>query len=141
MEKIHDIFTGTWKLLEWTSRLPDGKVVFPFGRNATGRISYDDKGHMFVQIMKADRPLFKSDDIMQGKPEEMLRAYQDNLAYAGDYDVHPEDIQVIHHIKLSSFPNWVGHDQVRNYEFKGNMLILTASLESGIQRLVWEKIS
>ncbi len=141
MNETHGIFSGTWKLLEWTAKLPDGKIIFPFGRDAIGRIGYDDRGNMWVQIMKAVRPAFKSEDIMKGEPEEMLQAYQDFFAYSGNYEVHPEDQQVIHKIKLSSFPNWIGHDQVRNYEFRGSLLILSANLESGYQRLVWEKFS
>ncbi len=52
--------------------------------------------------------------------------------------------RVIHHIKISSFPNWAGVDQERIFELKGNKLLLSTPplLLSGKQQTahpVWER--
>jgi len=134
-------FVGSWKLKKWTAELNDGKVVFPFGEDAVGRISYDDKGNMSVHIMKNNRQRFESEDPLQGKPEEMITAYKDILAYCGNYEVYNNPNQVVHQIKISSFPNWVGQNQIRKFEFKDDKLILsTDTIGSSRHKLIWKKM-
>ncbi|MCB0671931.1 MAG: lipocalin-like domain-containing protein [Lewinellaceae bacterium] len=48
---------------------------------------------------------------------------------------------MIHHIKISSFPNWSGQNQARNYSFNGYLLTLSADpINSRIHQLVWKKM-
>ncbi len=49
------------------------------------------------------------------------------------------------HVEVSFFPNWVGHDQERFFEFSGNRLALSTPpvlIEGRQQRayLIWERI-
>ncbi|NQU51284.1 MAG: lipocalin-like domain-containing protein [Bacteroidetes bacterium] len=45
-----------------TAELKDGTIVFPFGEDALGRITYDSYGNMSVYLMKNNRPQFLSED-------------------------------------------------------------------------------
>lgn len=133
-------FTGSWKLVKWTAELTDGKIVFPFGEDALGRITYESNGNMSVQLMKNRRTKFLSEDPLQAKPHEVIVAYKEFLSYCGTYEVHNNPDQVVHQIKISSFPNWTGQNQIRKFEFKDDTLILsTDTIGSSRHKLVWQK--
>jgi Lipocalin-like domain len=140
MKTGNEKFIGTWELKEWTAELNDGRILFPAGENVTGQLTYDAKGRMAVQIMKNNRPPFVSEDPIQAQPDEMIAAYNGFIAYCGNYEVDLNANQVIHHIKISFFPNWVGQNQIRNFEFQENLLILsTTVIGSGKHKLIWIK--
>ncbi len=140
METGNEKFIGTWELKKWTAELKDGTIVFPAGENVTGQITYDAKGAMAVQVMKNNRPQFVSEDFTQAQPDEKIAAYDGFIAYCGNYEVDLIANQVIHHIKISSFPNWVGQNQIRNFEFRENLLILSTNvIGSGRHQLIWIK--
>ena len=142
IKNIKGEFVGSWQLKAWTAELSDGKIVFPFGEDAIGRITYDDYGNMAVQIMKNNRSNFLSDDPLQAQSDEVVVAYNGFIAYSGYYEVNVESNQVVHQIKISSFPNWVGQDQTRYYEFKEDKLILSTDLiGSSRHKLIWEKVN
>ena len=132
-------FIGSWTLQEWTAESTSGKITFPFGNDAKGRITYDDLGNMSVQIMKNNRSKFLSEDPLQAHPDEVLDAYNGFIGYCGKYEVNPN--QVIHQIEISSFPNWVGQNQIRFYEFReGNLILSTDFIGSSRHSLIWEKL-
>jgi len=134
-------FVGSWELKEWSAELGDESIVFPFGQDAIGHISYDSDGNMTVQIMKNNRSEFLSKDPLQAQPNEAVVAYTGFIAYSGNYEVNLDTNQVVHRIKISSFPNWVGQDQIRNFKFNGNELTLSTDLiGSSRHKLVWTKI-
>jgi hypothetical protein len=134
-------FIGSWELKEWYAELSNGETVYPFGEDALGRISYDGFGNMAVQIMQNNRSHFLSEDPLQAQPDEVIDAYNGFIAYCGNYEVDLNHHQVIHQIKISSFPNWVGQNQVRFFEFKDNKLILSTDIiGSSRHTLIWEKM-
>ena len=127
-----DEFVGTWNLVSFEARRSDRQMVYPFGRDVVGVISYDARGNMSVQLMRSDRPAFAINDIQKGTPEEIKAAFEGLLAYFGTYDVNEEEGTVTHHVRGSSLPNWVGSDQIRFFEFSGNRLTLkTPSTQMG----------
>jgi hypothetical protein len=133
---------GTWRLASWENRSADGQVTYPFGQDAAGYITYTEDGYMFVAIMTANRPLFTSEDPLGGNTAEKAAAAETYISYCGTYEIEGE--KVIHHIKVSSFPNWVGSAQERIFELKEDKLLLsTRPLPlSGRQQtahLVWER--
>ncbi|MDX1478838.1 MAG: lipocalin-like domain-containing protein [Saprospiraceae bacterium] len=138
---IHQ-FVGSWELKQWVVERSDGQTAFPFGEDAQGRIAYDAFGNMSVQIMQHNRPPFSSDDPLEGQPEEVLEAYQSFIAYCGSYEVIADSNQVVHHIEISSFPNWAGQEQRRYYAFTGDTLTLSTDfIGSRRHQLIWEKIT
>ena len=105
---------------------------------------YDEGGQMSVQIMHPERPAFVSNDLRKGTPEEIQAAFDGYVAYFGTYEVNEEEGAITHSIKGSLFPNWVGQNQKRLFEFSGNHLTLktppmpvAGTTVTGI--LVWER--
>ena len=134
-------FIGSWDLKKWTAHLNDGTEIFPFGEDAIGIITYESNENMSVQLMKNKRPRFVSDDPLQAKPEEVVVAFNEFLSYCGSFEVHTNPNQVVHQIKISSFPNWTGQNQIRKFEFADDKLILsTDTIGSSRHRLVWQKM-
>jgi hypothetical protein len=138
--------TGIWKLLSYESQVDDGSVTYPLGKDAVGQIMYDGKGNMSAQLADTHRPSFASGDVRRGTPEEINAAFKGYVAYFGTYDVDENKRTVVHHLKSSLLPNWVGIDLIRYYEFAGNRMTLRSApmLLGGkkiVITLVWERIS
>jgi hypothetical protein len=134
-------FIGLWNLTKLIAKGNDDQIIFPYGESPDGQLFYDENGNMMVQIMKSGIKKFASENPTAGEPEEIIPAYFGFLAYYGKYKVISESNLVIHQINASSFPNWVGIEQKRLYEFKGNQLILSTPLIGGVHfELSWEKI-
>jgi hypothetical protein len=136
-------FIGTWKLLSLESRTEDGQVAYPLGKDVIGGITYTEQKFMSVSIMQPNRPLFASGDIRGGTVEEKVAAIDGYVSYNGRFSVN--DKTIVHHIELSLFPNWIGIDQERYFEFKANTLTLSTPpflLEgkNSTAHLVWRKV-
>lgn len=141
-----DPLAGTWRLLSWEMRLPDGQAVTPYGPNPVGLLMYDGAGHMTAHVVAPDRPDFASDDLGDATLTEKGAAFSSYLTYFGDYSVDLASQTVTHTLTASLFPNWVNDAQVRHYELDGNQLTLTAEpmLAGGaevVQALVWERVA
>ncbi len=141
--KISDEFIGVWNLISFERRTAAGEVTYPMGGKPVGRLTYDAVGRMSAQIMRPDRPKFQSASSGRGSAEEKIAAFDGFIAYYGTYVVNEKDHSVIHHVEASLYPNWVGSDQRRLYEFSDGKLILRAINGSGgpgtESRLVWER--
>ena len=139
MDAANEII-GIWNLVKWTAVEEDGRLFYPYGEDAAGQISYDQKGNMMVAIMRKERKRFASNNFLQGTVEEIVTAYNGFVAYCGTYDVDAVAHMVIHHITICSFPNWVGEDQIRYYDFQNGLLILKApSIGTTRHELTWQK--
>jgi hypothetical protein len=136
-------FIGAWRLVSFESRTEDGRARLPYGSAAQGYLAYTAKGYLCVAIMDATRPRFANvGDFVDGTPQEQITAAKRNISYAGSYTI--QDELIIHHVEVSLFPNWIGGDQGRFYEFSGNQLSLWTApvLIQGKQRtshLTWER--
>jgi len=119
---------GTWKFESMKVETEKGEIVYPYGEKPFGMLIYTPSGHMSVLLMRPDRPRFASNDPLSGSPEEIESAYGGFDAYCGTYSVDEEKGTVTHHIEGSKFPNWVGTDQVRNFQFSNDKLLLKAIL-------------
>ncbi len=135
---------GTWRLVTWEARSADDEVSYPFGRDAIGYIIYSADGYMSVVIMRANRPIFATGDLLAGSIEERAEAAAGYISYVGRYEMR--EGMVIHYVEASLFPNWIGSIQERFCEFVGNRLSLSTApiLSGGIERrqyLLWERIA
>jgi hypothetical protein len=133
---------GTWQLVSWINKDADSNVSYPYGQDAVGYIMYAEDGYMSVHIMRTDRPKFASGDILGGSKDEQALVAQSYIAYCGKYEIQGN--KVIHHIEASLFPNWVGVDQERFFEFMDNRLLLSTpplnlSGKQQIAYLIWER--
>ena len=133
-------FVGSWELLEWATESIDGRKEYPFGTDPIGQITYESNGSMSVMIMKNNRTRFLSEDPFQGQPDEVIDAFNGFIAYSGIYIVTPGSNQVVHQIRISSFPNWTGQDQIRKFEFhEGKLTLSTDLIGPNRHKLVWRK--
>ena len=133
---------GTWRLESWENRSDDGQISYPLGKDAVGYIMYGSDGYMFVAIMHPERREFAAADLLSGSPEERAQAAETYVSYCGRYEFRGDT--VVHHVELSLFPNWVGVEQERLVEVRGDRLTLSTRpiLLGGMQRtahLIWER--
>ncbi len=135
---------GTWRLISWETRSVDGeKISYPLGKDAVGYIMYNEDGYMFVAITRPNRTKFAAGDLLGGSTEEKVQAATSYVSYCGRYEFQEDT--VIHHVELSLFPNWVGSDQERLVELRGNRLTLSTRpiLLGGKQQtahLIWKRV-
>lgn len=131
---------GTWELVEFVSREPDGRETAPFGA-AIGRLMYDAGGRMAGQIMQPDRPPVKRG---ADGPALAERAFNGYIAYYGTYSIDEFRQVVTHRVTASLNPAVVGTEQVRRMRFDGDRLILEADFRTSrgtiVQRLTWRKV-
>jgi hypothetical protein len=140
---ISNPLIGTWRLISWENRGADGQISYPLGKDAVGYIIYTPDGYMFVAIMSPYRLKFAAGDLLSGTPEEEAQAEETYVSYCGRYEFRGDT--AIHYVELSLFPNWVGVEQERLVELRGNQLTLSTRpiLLKGIQQtahLVWERV-
>jgi len=134
---------GTYNLVSWENRHESGKITHPLGPDAKGIISYSPDGFVFVHIMANNRVKHAVDDLFGGEVSEIRGSATTHISYCGTYEI--EGNEVIHHVSISSFPNWVLSDQRRNFELKNGQLSLSAhGLQVGSEYvdayLVWKRV-
>lgn len=139
-------FCGTWKLVSWKIEQANGELLDPpLGPDPLGWIMYQPGGHMSVVLMRSDRPKFASNNLIEATPEEVDTAFEGYISYCGSYEVNEQQRFVIHRLQLSWFPNLVGTEQKRFFEFAGDRLTLTTPPltvfgEAQVHRLIWQRL-
>jgi hypothetical protein len=123
---IRDSLIGVWRLVSYQAQGVDGKISHPLGKRLLGVLCYTEQGFMSVQVMKADRPKYSSDDLHLSSMEEMAAAANGYIAYAGRFSVDEAAGTVTHHIELSLSPSWVATDQIRFVALGTDRLYLSA---------------
>ena len=138
-----DDFLGTWKLMSYEVRWANGKVTYPFGERPEGRLTYTGNGFVSDNIMATNRRNFEARELKLGTPEEKVAAAETYISYSGKYDLDGDKIK--HRVEVCLFPNWVGKDQVRIFDLRGDTLALKTipdpTDEQGRQGyLIWERV-
>jgi hypothetical protein len=139
-------FTGAWKLITSEMRSSTGGVLYPLGEECVGRLIVDSDGNFTAQLMRPDRPQFASGDVVRGTDEEIRAAYQGFVAFWAKIEVDQAAQEITYVVEGSLFPNWVGHRNLRHYQFDGNRLTLKTppflmAEQELVGVLVWERIS
>ncbi|WDD90493.1 lipocalin-like domain-containing protein (plasmid) [Burkholderia sp. FERM BP-3421] len=139
--------TGSWSLEESEFRLANGNITYPLGRNPSGRIIYMESGHMSVLLIAKGRAnvgfipekfwlnIFGIKRIIG--LIRLIRANSGVLGYSGRYSTDGKT--VLHHVDLSSYPDFVGTRLVREVRYEEGRLVLENSTDSGSSRLVWAR--
>ena len=143
---VQDKFANTtWRLLDCYGKWTDGRITYPYGEHAEGQLMYNDHGSFSGQIAGSGRPVFESGNLLKGTPEEIKKAFEGYIAYYGTYEVDENNSQITHHVENGLFPNWVGNNQTRTYEFEGKNLRLNTQPIKGAKAdltvtLLWELV-
>jgi hypothetical protein len=117
---------GTWRLVSYEARTATGETRYPLGHHVLGQLFYDVHGNMSAHVMRVDRPMFASDDSGAGTDAEVRAASEGHTSYFGTYTIDPSACTVTHHVCGASYPNWMGHDQIRHYGIDGSHLVLSS---------------
>ena len=129
---------GTWDLISFWWRLPDGKMVEPWGEHPVGRITYDANGYVTTLLMHESR----NEADGQDSPAELQADYS---AYFGSYIVDVEGGIIVHRVAASLSAIHASGDIRRNYELKNGLLSLsfTRPREGApvVYTLTWKRIS
>lgn len=141
-------FRGMWKLDRYESYNPATKRWYPTpGRvDYSGYIIYDGLGHMGVQLIPPGFRTFDAgknvDSLSNAEAKRILRLQLSSFSYFANCDISKGDTSIEHHKISSNDPAEVGTIVRRNFEFRGDTLILTANeLINGLKtRLRWLRL-
>jgi hypothetical protein len=131
--------------MSYEARTSSGEARYPLGHDVVGQLFYDVGANISAHVMRVDRPTFASNDPGSGTDAEVHAAFEEHVSYFGTYTVDPIARTVTHHVRGASYPNWVGHDQIRYYRIEGPHLVLSTPpiLDRGealVYTLTWERM-
>jgi hypothetical protein len=142
MVKSEDLL-GAWKIESWEISYSDGRAsTFPFGTTPTGLILYTPDGHMSATISRSDREPMSNPNTRRAPQSEKADAFDSYFHYSGIWRIDGNN--VIHTVEHALDPLFVGTDQVREMDYRGDVLVLAASstTASGSQmhnRITWRR--
>lgn len=113
---------GTWTLVAADKVLPDGETTRDYGENPKGRLVVDAKGRYSLQIFKSERLHFTSDSKADGSVDEFKSAVMGSSTHYGAMTIDEPAGVLVFSIEGSSFPNWEGTTQRRQYTLDGAQL-------------------
>jgi hypothetical protein len=118
---------GVWRLESFHDLDPEGRrEEGPLGSAPSGLLIYSADGHVSVTMMRT------------GSPQPPRPDY---MSYAGTW--RREGDRVVHTIDIAPDPSWLGTDQVRELELRGDRLALVGSALVGPARrrvLDWRRV-
>ena len=124
-------FVGDYTLISYVTFPEAGPAV---DMQYVGRLSYDRAGNMSGLGMPSGLP---------EREREAGSRLTGGFAYWGKVTVDDEKKIVIHHVEGSPLmPGWVGGDNVRFYEFEGDLLRLSLKNAEGrtTATLTWRRL-
>lgn len=130
-DSLRKQFQGDYELVSFLRFPAEGGEI---DANYIGRLSYDAFGNMSGLGMPRDLPARAANE----------RGATGGFAYWGTVSFDAENGRVIHHVKGSPMvPAWVGQDNIRFFEFSGDLLKLSLKDDRGrvTGTLTWRKLS
>lgn len=148
MYSLKNQLIGSWILRSYIEVQVGGEEsIFPFGNRPEGLLIYTADGCMSLQIASAERQDYQDGDRFLAKQDEFIANALSFIAYTGNYEIQPDNRTLIHHMKISSFPNWQGRAVKRFVEVDHDFLYLKTVdpvLSNGIwvnSYMTWQKLS
>ncbi|KPV16687.1 hypothetical protein APR48_42635 [Variovorax paradoxus] len=138
-----DTLLGTWYLREAYAVDPRGERLFDvYGARPSGVIHYGADGRMTALITHDGRACLSGSDRQDATDAESAAAYRSSIGYAGRY-VREGD-WIVHHVDISSYPNWVGTRLRREVRLAGDTVELRTAPQpqAGVEtvlKLVWQR--
>jgi Lipocalin-like domain len=135
--------TGTWVMQAAYEILVDGTRTTNYGEHPKGLMIVDPNGRYSLQIFRPDRPKFVLGVKAQGTPEEFRAASLGSSTHFGRIVVDQTERNLTFMIEASSYPNWEGTEQVREFSFANDTLTYavpaSASGNGTIAYSVWSR--
>lgn len=145
MSVANESLAGTWIMTAAYEVTADGKRTTNYGEHPKGMLMIDAQGRYSLQIFRPDRAKFAAGVKAQGTLEELRAAVVGSSTHIGHVEVKPAQKQLVFRIEASSYPNWEGTEQVRDYTFKDGTLTYavpaSASGNGTIAYSVWQRAS
>jgi len=123
------VLEGTWVMDSAYEVLADGQRTTNYGEHPKGLLMVDKSGRYSLQIFRPDRSKFASGVKSTGTAEEYREAVLGSSTHTGHVSIDSDGHKLVFMIEASSFPNWEGSRQVRDYTFQNG--ILTYSVPAG----------
>jgi hypothetical protein len=122
---LREQFIGAWSLVSQVDHAANGTVTHMRGENPLGLLVYQVNGLMTVQLMRRERRSGVSLNALSTMRSEYL-------GYFGTFIVDEKGATVTHFVLGSSYPRYIGTQQVRGFQFEddGATLILTSQARS-----------
>ncbi len=132
---------GTWTLVAADKLLPGGERVRDYGAAPKGRLIVDAEGRYSLQIFKSERARFGGDK-STGSAQEFASAVLGSSTHYGTVAVDARESILIFEIEGSSFPNWEGTKQKREFTLEDDELSyrVPPRPDGSIPLSVWRKI-
>ncbi|HEV2332624.1 MAG TPA: lipocalin-like domain-containing protein [Gammaproteobacteria bacterium] len=113
---------GTWIMVSAYEIHADGSRTTNYGEHPDGLFIVDAAGRYSMQIFRVGRPVFASGDKARGTPDEYRAALMGISTHIGKVSIDASHHQLVFDVEASSFPNWEGKRQVRDYTFEKGVL-------------------
>ena len=137
------VLEGTWVMTSAYEILADGRRTTNYGEHPNGLLMIDKTGRYSLQIFRPDRPKFASGVKADGTANEYREAVLGSSTHTGHVSIDTTAGKLVFSIDTSSYPNWEGSRQVRDYTFKDGALTYSvpasASGNGTIAYSVWKR--
>jgi len=132
---------GSWHLTEWKTVLGDGRVMHPYGADATGLLVYAQDGGISACIARPNRPRWSTGNPRTAPDGERLAAFDSYFHYAGRWRFEMRDGVpfVVHSVTHALNPDFVGSEQVRQVDLNGDRLVLSTAEGNRVHSLAWRR--
>ncbi|BDU21531.1 hypothetical protein DYGSA30_29880 [Dyella sp. GSA-30] len=136
---------GTWVLIRCDNVYPDGRLVELYGSNPQGLWFIDAQGHYMMQMVRAEREPFATNDKSKGTPDEYRAASLGSNAHYGWVSV--DGAQLRTHITHASYPSWDNRDGKTTFVLQGDLLTYSVdkpssgSAEGARGVVVWRRVA
>ena len=135
MMTMDERFVGAWILVDTSFQLGE-EPIYPLGEHPVGMLILTEKGFLSAQLSTADRDRFDAETRVGGSEEEKLAAFDSYMAYAGMTRL--EDDRLVTTVMMSLYPNWTGGEQVRQWRFEGEHLVLSGGMPMGDEEMTFD---
>lgn len=135
---------GTWTMVAAYEIQADGTRTTNYGEHPKGMLVVDRRGHYSVQIFRPDRKPFAAGVKGKGTTEELRDAVVGSSTHFGEVRIDPAKHVLVFRIAASSYPNWEGTEQVREYRYEHETLTYSvpasASGNGSIAYSIWTRV-
>ena len=121
---------GTWRVVRFCDDDSTGRLYDPYGPHPDGVFVYSAGGQLSIQIASTPPPSHFTRGDFNPSDRERQALFDGYMGYFGTYSI-TSDSTVIHHVSGGTLPSFIGTDQPRLYQVRGDTLTLGGS------RLTW----